>query len=97
MEAMERKTFMEISTQVLIEDDYYFFKSVATDSDVRRTGEVLSWGSYDRDKLVAYKQKYGYDELNNFVKKFGDTILERKAREEAEARAKEAEDGAEDE
>lgn len=95
---MERKTFMEISTQILVDDEYYFFRNLAIDDEVRKTGEIIGYGSYSRDKLVEYTKRYGYNELNAFVKMLGDKILERKAREEAEAKkAEEAEEGAKDE
>lgn len=89
-EKMERKTFMEISTQILVDDEYYFFRNLAIDDEVRKTGEIIAYGSYSRDKLVEYTKRYGYDELNSFVKMLGEKILERKAREEAEAKAKES-------
>lgn len=71
------ETFYEIAVDILLNQDASFIEHVATDAEVAKTGQIMSYGSYDRQTLVAYSNKYGYDVMNGFVNEYRERLSER--------------------
>lgn len=69
-EYQKKAAFADIAMDILTGNHAYEFKKVANDEHVRETSQIFAYDEYEsvRRTLVPYIVKYGYENVNAFVR-----------------------------
>lgn len=67
-------SFNELSKEIMVNNDEWSFKAFAKDPEVYEKKTILAWSGVDRQKLVEYVVKYGYEMINMYVLELGEAL-----------------------
>lgn len=68
--------FYELSKEIMVKGDEWSFKQFAGDEAVWEKKTIIAWAGADRQKLVDYVVRYGYDAINLYVLELGKALRE---------------------
>lgn len=68
-EYQKKACFADIGLEAIANEDDYYFRDIAKDEDVKETSQIFAAEGYsDRKRIMPYVVKYGYENVNAFVR-----------------------------
>lgn len=68
-EYQKKACFAEIGLEAIANDDDYYFRELAKDEAVKETSQIFAADGYTaKNKILPYVVKYGYENVNAFVR-----------------------------